>query len=178
VTYLGKLRDGEQIYPGQHVGIIDAELWERANAAVERWRASVRGEHPNSSRSSTVERQAGVAGPPPVPRIRRLMALALQMEQMMEEGTVKNYSELAHLGRVSTARITQVMNLLHLAPDIQEEILLRKQPHDWLREPTVRKLSSIALWSKQRKYWQGLIAAASLQELDLAASRSKAATQR
>ena len=32
-------------------------------------------------------------------------------------------AELARLGRVSRARITQIMDLLMLAPEIQEEVL-------------------------------------------------------
>src|SRR5215831_10955492 len=58
-----------------------------------------------------------------VPRIARLMALALRFEQLLRSGAVRDYAGLARLGRVSRARITQVMNLLHLAPDLQEEIL-------------------------------------------------------
>ena len=141
VTYLGKLRDAEQVYNGEHAGIVDAELWERANAAVKRWRAPVRGERPNRSQSSTAE----VAGQPSRPRISRLLALALQMDQMIQEGSVKNYSELAHLGQVAPARITQVMNLLHLAPDIQEEILLGNTLEDRLHEAAIRKLSGVVL---------------------------------
>jgi len=86
-----------------------------------------------------------------------------EMEQMIQEGTVKDYTELAHLGQVSAARITQVMNLLHLAPDIQEEILLGNTPEDWLRESAVRKLSAVVLWSEQRNRWHELVASASLQ---------------
>jgi hypothetical protein len=82
---------------------------------------------------------------------------------MIQEGTVKNYSELAHLGQVSAARISQVMNLLHLAPDIQEEILLANTPKDWLRESAVRKLSGVVLWSEQRDRWNELMATASVQ---------------
>ena len=93
-----------------------------------------------------------------MPRMRRLLALALKMEQMIQEGTVKNYSELAHLGQVSRARITQVMNLLQLAPDIQEEILLGNTPEDRLRESAIRKLSAVVLWSQQRVFWRELLA--------------------
>src|SRR6266700_6775254 len=96
-----------------------------------------------------------------VPRISRLLALALKMEQMIQEGTVKNYSELAHLGQVSRARITQFMNLLQLAPDIQEEILLGNTPEDRLRESAIRKLSGVVLWSEQRDRWRALLRAAS-----------------
>jgi hypothetical protein len=33
---------------------------------------------------------------------------------------VADYAELAQLAHVTRARMTQIMNLLHLAPDIQE----------------------------------------------------------
>src|SRR5260221_12349063 len=104
----------------------------------------------NSSPSGNAERQAEVSGRLSVPRISRLLALALKMEEMIQEGGVKNYSELARLGQVSRARITQVMNLLQLAPDIQEDILLGSTPKYRLREPAIRKLSSVVLWSEQR----------------------------
>jgi len=51
------------------------------------------------------------------------MALALRFEELIRTGAVRDYAELARLGQVSRARITQIMNLLHLAPDIQERIL-------------------------------------------------------
>jgi hypothetical protein len=154
--YVGKLRDGEHIYPGEHAGIIDAELWERANAALKRWRAPARERGRHTSPNGNAEHKTDVAGLAPVPRVGRLLALALKMEQMIQEGTVKNYSELAHLGQVSAARITQVMNLLHLAPDIQEEILLGNTPKDRLRESAIRKLSAVVLWSGQRARWHEL----------------------
>jgi site-specific DNA recombinase len=163
VLYVGKVREAQQIYEGEHAGIIDAELWERANAAVKRWRTSAREERRNACQSSTVERKAEVAGFASVPRTRRLLALALKLEQMVQEGTVKNYSELARLGHVSAARISQVMNLLHLAPDIQEEILFGNTPKGRLRESAIRKLGSVVLWSEQRDRWHELLRAASLQ---------------
>ena len=55
-----------------------------------------------------------------VPRIARLMALALRFEHLVQSGTVRDYAELARLGQVSRARLTQITNLLHLAPDLQE----------------------------------------------------------
>jgi hypothetical protein len=164
VTYLGKLRDAEQVYNGEHAEIVDAELWERANAAVKRWRTFAREERRNRSTNATVEREAAVAGPPSAPRMSRLLALALKMEQMIQDGTVKNYSELARLGQVSAARITQVMNLLRLAPDIQEQILVGRTPEHGLRESAVRKLSAVVLWSEQRDRWRELLAAASVQK--------------
>ena len=77
---------------------------------------------------------------------------------MTQDGTIKKYSDLARLGQVSAARITQMMNLLHLAPDIQEQILSPAAPLIELRESAVRKLSSIVLWDDQRVRWQELLA--------------------
>ena len=47
-----------------------------------------------------------------IPHISRLMALAIYFDELIRSGKVKNYSELARLGQVSRARITQIMNLL------------------------------------------------------------------
>jgi site-specific DNA recombinase len=63
VMYVGKLRDGEQIYEGEHTGIIDAELWERANTALKRGRAHP-GERARNKSTDCTEGQAGVPGPP------------------------------------------------------------------------------------------------------------------
>src|SRR5271170_8053167 len=57
------------------------------------------------------------------PRIARLMALALRCHDLVRAGEVADYAELARLAHVTRARITQILNLLHLAPAIQEELL-------------------------------------------------------
>jgi hypothetical protein len=48
------------------------------------------------------------------------------------------------------------MNLLHLAPDIQEEILVGNLLEERLRESALRKLSGVVLWSEQRDRWHEL----------------------
>jgi len=58
-----------------------------------------------------------------VPRVSRLMALAIRFEQLIRDGVVPDYAALARLGHVTRARMTQLMNLLNLAPEIQEGIL-------------------------------------------------------
>ena len=69
--------------------------------------------------------QAGPAHvPEKVPRIARLLALAHKFQRMLDSGEVESMAELARLGRVSRARITQIMDLLMLAPDIQEAVLV------------------------------------------------------
>lgn len=61
--------------------------------------------------------------PDPIPRIARLMALAIHFDGLIQTGVVRDYADLARLGGVSRARITQIMNLLNLPPWKQEEIL-------------------------------------------------------
>lgn len=58
-----------------------------------------------------------------VPRVARLLALAHRFQEMLDSGEVESMAELARLARVSRARITQIMDLMMLAPEIQEEIL-------------------------------------------------------
>ena len=58
-----------------------------------------------------------------VPRIARLMALAIRFDRLLRAEEFRDYGEIARLGRVTRARMTQIMKLLDLAPDIQEQIL-------------------------------------------------------
>jgi hypothetical protein len=94
-----------------------------------------------------------------VPRITRLLALALKFEELVGSGVVSNYATLAQAGQVSRSRVTQMTNLLNLAPDIQEEILfLRPEEAEQFRisEPSLRKLTATLLWSQQREQWKAL----------------------
>ncbi len=95
-----------------------------------------------------------------VPRLSRLMALAIRMEGLIRGGGIADYSALARLGHVSRARITQIMNLLLLAPDIQEQILFLP-PTRQGRDPFhLAQLQPIALsldWTRQRRLWDTLV---------------------
>lgn len=96
-----------------------------------------------------------------VPRISRLMALAIRFEQLIRAGEVADYAELARLGHVSRARITQIMNLLLLAPDIQEAILFLPHVESGCDPIHLRQLQPIAAllsWRKQRPLWRQFIA--------------------
>lgn len=98
-----------------------------------------------------------------VPRLSRLMALAIRMDGLVRCGEVADYADLARLGHVTRARVTQIMNLLTLAPDIQEDILflpLTEHGRDPIRELTVRPIASILDWRKQRRLWSTITAAA------------------
>src|SRR3954471_5043400 len=88
-----------------------------------------------------------------VPRISRLMALAIRFEQLIADGTVWDYSDLSRLGGVTRVRITQIMNLLNLAPDIQEQLLFLRPTFAWrdeLHERGIRSLAAIVDFAGQR----------------------------
>lgn len=94
-----------------------------------------------------------------VPRIARLMALALRFERLLALREVRDYAELARLGHVTRARVTQIMNLLNLAPDIQEEMLFLPPTvagHDPIKEWQVRPIAATPDWRKQRRMWGNL----------------------
>jgi len=89
-----------------------------------------------------------------IPRISRLMALAIKFQEMVARGEVRDYADLARLGYVTRARITQIMNLLNLAPDIQEELLhLAASVENRLAERQIRSITKKVLWTAQRKTW-------------------------
>jgi hypothetical protein len=58
------------------------------------------------------------------------MALAIKFQDMIERGEVRDYADLARLGYVTRARITQIMNLLLLAPDLQERNQISRAERD------------------------------------------------
>ena len=92
-----------------------------------------------------------------VPRVSRIMALAIRMDQLIEDGVVTDYAEVARLGHVSRTRVTHIMSLLHLAPDIQEELLFLPrviEGRDPIRERMVRSIAAGVDWKQQRKMWR------------------------
>ena len=92
-----------------------------------------------------------------VPRISRLMALAIHFDRLVREGKVTNLSELARLAHVTQPRMTQIMNLNHLAPDIQEELLLLPPvavARSVVFEHMLRSICARIDWACQRRVWR------------------------
>lgn len=103
------------------------------------------------------------ADPAPIPgnlpRVTRLMALAIRFDGLIRDGEVRDLAEIARLGHVTRARVTQIMNLLHLAPDIQEAILSlprTESGRDPITERDLRPIAAIVDWRKQRREWREL----------------------
>lgn len=90
-----------------------------------------------------------------ISRIARLMALAIRFEGLVKDGTVRVYADLARRGHVTRARMTQIMKLLLLAPDIQEQILFLP-PFEGLNERSLRPVVRQLDWDEQRRMFQKL----------------------
>ncbi len=96
---------------------------------------------------------AGETASVPIPRIARLMALAIRFEGLVRDRTIRDYAELARLGEVTRARMTQIMKLLDLAPEIQEQILFLPLVQG-LNERNMRRIVSRIDWDEQRRLFQ------------------------
>ena len=115
--------------------------------------AGRQGQRANGMASSHPQPPAGEATSPTISRIARLMALAIRFEGLVRECVIQDYAELARLGRVTRARMTQIMKLLDLAPDIQEQILFLP-PVKGLNERNLRPVVSRIEWNEQRRLFQ------------------------
>ena len=101
--------------------------------------------------------------PPPVrgrlPRVTQIMALAIQFQDMIQQGEARNYADLARLGCLTRERMSQIMELIWLAPDIQQEILAYPPTEVGrfpLSEMAVRKIAGSLSWLQQRSDWTRL----------------------
>jgi hypothetical protein len=102
-----------------------------------------------------------VRPPGRVPRVARLMALALRFAEQLRTGVLDSYTQLAELGHVTRARICQILNLVNLAPDLQEALLfLPRTEHgrDPIHLRLVQPIASTIDWKKQRRLWRELLA--------------------
>jgi hypothetical protein len=93
-----------------------------------------------------------------VPRISRLMALAIRFDELVRSGEIADFADIAELGQVTRARVSQIVNLLNLAPDIQEAILFLPRvagDREGLTERCFRNVLSEPDWQRQREKWNG-----------------------
>jgi site-specific DNA recombinase len=146
--------------------------WEAVHKSIERV------EYENTSRKVAVSFQDGtrtefalpaanrpgasvdaIASDGRVPRVSRLMALAIKFERLVREGAVRNYRDVAAAGQISRARMSQIMRLCDLAPEIQEELLLLPKTMvgpDRFTEKSLRQIARSIDWDWQRKRFRAL----------------------
>ena len=124
--------------------------------------------HLSRGRHTRRELRRGPAPIPPAgrtPRLSKLMALAIHFGEMIARGQLADYATVARLGQVSRARLTQIMNLTLLAPDLQEELLHLppvRRGREALKLARLQPLCREPDWQRQRGQWtrlQALLAA-------------------
>jgi hypothetical protein len=88
-----------------------------------------------------------------------VLALAIQFQDMIRRGEARDYADVARLGCITRERMSQIMELIWLAPDIQQEILEfppNKTGRFPISEVAVRRAAAKLLWEEQREAWRNL----------------------
>ena len=84
------------------------------------------------------------------------MAMAIHCHELLRTGQTTNQSELARYANITPARLTQILTLLNLAPDIQEDILFLLRTMEGRGEIQEKHVLRIAMeldWHNQREIW-------------------------
>lgn len=87
-----------------------------------------------------------------VPRVARLLALAHRIDGMIRSGELRDWAQAARLLGITRARMTQIANLLLLAPRVQEGILDLSnvtRGRDAITERALREASAHVDWQRQ-----------------------------
>jgi hypothetical protein len=87
------------------------------------------------------------------------MALAIQLQDMIQRGDARDYADLARLGCLTRERMSQMMELVWLAPEIQQEIVEfppRAATRFPISELAARRIAASLDWVEQRELWRKL----------------------
>ena len=87
---------------------------------------------------------------PTVPRCARLMSLALTIDELVRTGRVDSYAKVARVAGISRARMSQVVGLMALAPELQAALLTGELR---IKDGDLRDLTRRIDWSEQRQCW-------------------------
>ena len=94
-----------------------------------------------------------------LPRITHTVARALMFEHAIANGEAADHADLARLTATTRERVSQVMKMMQLAPDIQDEILRlppKQRRHRAITVPEVTAIAKEILWDDQRESWRNL----------------------
>lgn len=95
-----------------------------------------------------------------VAEVARRLAEAHAFQRLLDEGKVKTQAELARQAGLTRARVTQIMNLLLLAPGLQEQVLVMKpdaRGRDPVSERQLRHVVAASVWEEQRRRWAAIL---------------------
>ena len=85
-------------------------------------------------------------------RIAVTLALAYTIQRAIDKGEIKDQATAARRLGVTRARVTQILDLVLLSPDLQEEILFRDEDGGIgsLSERSLRATTRELIWARQR----------------------------
>ena len=94
-------------------------------------------------------------------RVAHMLALAHTLQNDIDDGIYETRAEVARRLGLTRARITQLLSLVMLAPDIQEDILFMDavDGNEPLSTRALRPLVAMSSWDAQREAWRSLRAA-------------------
>ena len=105
-----------------------------------------------------------IDGPPPPPpepvrrpaRVAVMLALAHKIQDAIDRGVARDRAEVARRLGLTRARVTQIMDLTLLAPDIQAQLLDAESVDgvEPIHERSVRDMLRNLTWAEQRGVWQ------------------------
>lgn len=102
--------------------------------------------------------------PPPEPvrrpaHVAKMLALAHHLSAAIEQGAVADQATVARRLGLTRARITQLLDLTLLAPDVQEQVLELEavDGREPLRERRLRAVVAAGTWPQQRAAWARLM---------------------
>jgi hypothetical protein len=90
------------------------------------------------------------------PRVARMLALAHTMNALLRDGTVGDRCELAELMKLTRGRVTQLLDMTLLAPDIQEQLLDVEASANGITERALRRIVRVRCWAEQRRPWEAM----------------------
>ena len=94
-----------------------------------------------------------------LPRVTQVVAMAIHFQDMIRCGEARDYADLARLGCITRERMSQIMELVWLAPDIQKEILdfpPTGKSRFPVSEVAVRRIAGKLSWEAQLDLWLNL----------------------
>ena len=94
-----------------------------------------------------------------LPRVTQVLGLAIHFEEMILRGEAKDYAHLARLSCLCRERVSQIVRLNYLAPDIQTELLYLPPTRTGrypISETAIRKIANLLSWADQRREWTAL----------------------
>lgn len=97
--------------------------------------------------------------PEPIRRPSKLaitLSIAHYLEEQIENGRIENRADIARRLGLSRARVTQILTLRWLAPDLQAEILFTEAVDgiEPFSQRVAREVARILAWPEQRVAWR------------------------